>query len=332
MKWIRALPLVLLLLGAWGGAGLRVHAESAPGWTASLYTPTFITKIEGVYFIVDCWHHRVLYSEKLQADIPDWRTLTDRIQGGHSIAGNGRLYVVDDTDHSSLRVFRKTDAGFVQTQQLLNVTGRPHYVLYDAPSATFYVIASTEADLYLFQDRNGTLAQTEKIHLPALDGSYTRSFSIIDGDWFFISGSGPGRITRMDMSVRPFRVKAVYSVPEPLGGMNFIAKIGSYYYLSFYTDVSGQLRPNFIRCRDLDRLAKGEYEGLYDKLGFRGTPYYLAAFDHRYFVTEIDQNSGVKSFQVVDDEITDVRTHFFFPGHSAASEQRKASIMKASGK
>jgi len=36
-------------------------------WEERLYTPTTITQISDFYFIVDCWHHRIIYSKEVEA-------------------------------------------------------------------------------------------------------------------------------------------------------------------------------------------------------------------------------------------------------------------------
>jgi hypothetical protein len=44
-------------------------------WQARLYSPTEFTKIGSLYFIVDSWHDRVLYSHSIDAPIREWRVL-----------------------------------------------------------------------------------------------------------------------------------------------------------------------------------------------------------------------------------------------------------------
>lgn len=58
-----------------------------------------IQKIDDTYFIVDCWNHRVLYNTSIEKDLKKWQTLTDESYvGGHTIASDGELYVLDNTD------------------------------------------------------------------------------------------------------------------------------------------------------------------------------------------------------------------------------------------
>ena len=66
-----------------------------------------INKIGNEYFIVDCWHHRIIYNDNLNDEISKWKTLTDEIIGGHSIASDGEVYICDDTDGRKIRVLKK---------------------------------------------------------------------------------------------------------------------------------------------------------------------------------------------------------------------------------
>lgn len=62
-------------------------------WRSSLYTPTMIQKVGNDYFIVDCWHHRIIYNDNLRDKISAWKTLTEDINGGHTLAYDGELYI-----------------------------------------------------------------------------------------------------------------------------------------------------------------------------------------------------------------------------------------------
>ena len=62
-------------------------------WRSSLYTPTMIQKVGSDYFIVDCWHHRIIYNNNLRDKISAWKTLTEDINGGHTLAYDGELYI-----------------------------------------------------------------------------------------------------------------------------------------------------------------------------------------------------------------------------------------------
>ena len=75
-------------------------------YSSRLFSPTYITKIDGLYFIIDCWHHRVIFTDDINNEIKDWEILDDKIFGPHSIASNKKLYLLIH-GNSSLRVYRK---------------------------------------------------------------------------------------------------------------------------------------------------------------------------------------------------------------------------------
>ena len=250
-----------------------------------------------------------------------WRTLTDDIRGGHTIAGDGEIYICDDTDYNALRVFKKDGENFKQTQIIGGIETRPHFVLYDEGFSRFFVLSSLGGVLWVLKNEGGEAKIERKIEVAEIRDTYVRSFSLIDGSFYFISGNG--FIWRLDLQGEGYRVAEKFAVPPELSGMNFITKIGGYYYITVYQDDTGAIAPRFVRIRDLHALSVREYEDLYGSFGFKGTPYYITSFDGRYFITEIDGASGIKSFLVQNDEIKNIRTHFFFDGHSEESGKRK---------
>lgn len=292
-------------------------------WEDTLYTPTMVQKIDDTYFIIDCWHHRVIYNDNLVDNISKWNTLTDEIKGGHSIASDGELYLIDDTDNSMIRVFIKGDNGFSQIQVIEEVNNRPHFILYDDVTDYFYAICSTSGEVLILSNKNGKIVIVDKVVIEELSKSYTRSFNIIDGKFYTVSGNGfINIINYLDMS---FDVQESYKVPDELFGMNYITKIEDYFYITSYTNLMGEISPKFVRIKDLSMLEESKYEDLYEIFGFIGTPYYINNFDNMYFITEIDASSGVKSFEVINNEIMNITELYYFDGVSLESLERKQS-------
>ena len=250
-----------------------------------------------------------------------WKTLTDDIRGGHTIASDGELYLCDDTDYNAIRVFKKNGDRFKQTQIIGGIETRPHFVIYDKNTDRFFVLSSLGGILWIIKNESGQAIIERKVVIAEIKDTYVRSFSLIDGFFYFISGNG--FIWKVAFDDSSYSVREKFAVPFELSGMNQIVKIGNYFYITVYQDGSGAIVPDFVRIKDLSKLADREYEELYESFGFKGTPYYITQFDERYFVTEIDGASGIKSFTVQNDKIENVRTHFFFDGHSAESEMRK---------
>ncbi|WMT39741.1 hypothetical protein RE628_20445 [Paenibacillus sp. D2_2] len=262
-----------------------------------LYTPTFITKIAGINLIVDCWNHRIIYSRDIELPIKDWKTLDDDIAGPHSIASNGTIFVAEDTGRNRLFVYTLTPKGFKKTQIIDGIEGRPHRTVYDSATKKFYVLTSTTQNMFVLTVQNGKVIVDQKVHLEFLEEAYVRSFSIINGKMYFVSG--PSKISVVDYINGDFTVEKQYSVPEEYSLMNDIKKLGDYYYISIYPE-------KIIRLKDLSNF--NSVENIYSKLGFSGTPYFINYFDGRFFIPEIDSNSGIKSFKIKDNEIIDVKT------------------------
>lgn len=197
---------------------------STDAWRSVLYTPTMITKLGRQYFIADCWHSRIIYGDDLSRPICDWFTLTEDLCGGHSIDGDGEIFLCE----------ARFDGG----------------------------------------------------------------------------------------GVNPI---AVWNVPFALDGLNFIDRIGEWFYVSSY----GAGENNLVRARNLNDLVDESCEKIYHRLGLKGVPYFMTHFDGRHFITEIDNFSGIVSFRLDGDEIADVKVHHRFQGKSLDSEMRKLSRFAA---
>ena len=110
-----------------------------------LYTPTFITKIKKNYFIVDCWHHRILYS----ANMNTWKVLDQEISGPHSIVSNGEIYVAEDTGKNAIRIYGETHDKCLCLKQIITSIGiRPHRSIYSSKTDTFYIISSQDQTIF----------------------------------------------------------------------------------------------------------------------------------------------------------------------------------------
>ncbi len=282
-----------------------------------LSVPTYITKVDDTYFIVDCYHNRIIYSDSLNAPLTEWNIMTGDVTQPHTIASDGKVYLVDDTENHRVLVFEKIDSKFVNTQVLFDVGTRPHYTVYDKDTDTFYVWSSKTGELFCFRHTPDSTRMylTDIRKIPELDGIYVRSFSIIGGDIYFVSGVSDtgekGKIYRC--SLKDLSIKKTYDVPDSLSGMVQITKIQDYYYITTSTDITGsQDHATLLRTRSLDKLAANDYEEIYSKYFIGGgTPYYISEIDGTYFLTEHRlMDHQIWSFKIKNNEITEVETIF----------------------
>ncbi len=272
-----------------------------------LSVPTCITKIEDTYFMVDCYHDQILYSDSLSAPIQDWRVMTDQISRGHTLAGDGVVYLADDTEGHSILVFEKEGDGFRLTQRFPQIGVRPHFVVYDEKTELFYALSSMTGEIYVF-DRLKDSSQVVLLdvrRIEKLNGVYVRSFTILEDEIYFVSGNSS--IIRARLS--DLHILEEYPVGPEIAGMVQLARIGDYFYITVSTDAAGsQEYATILRTRDLHDLAGGGYEDVYAAFVGGGTPYYMGSFDGHYYLTEHRlPGHSIWQFDVSENRIENVK-------------------------
>ena len=287
-----------------------VSADAVPRNSFSdLSVPTYVSKVEDIWFLVDCYHNQVIYHDNLTDPLTEWQVLTDEIDKGHTIASDGTVYLVDDTEGNRILVFEKKEGVFYHTQTLDEVGNRPHYIVYDAPTDTFYVWSSMNGEMYLCRHDPGDpqMYLTEIRSVDALKETYVRSFTIDKDDIYFVSGiPGTPAILRADLST--FEVQETYPVPDGIAGMVQLTPAGGYYYITVSTDIAGsQDYATIIRAKDLGDLADGKYEDIYGNFIGGGTPYYITEIDNSYYLTEHRiPGHAIWKFDITEDGVSNV--------------------------
>ncbi|MDT5061341.1 MAG: hypothetical protein QOH63_1800 [Acidobacteriota bacterium] len=309
----------LLLATGYEARYLYLRWRHRTTWQQRLYTPTELTKIGDLYFIVDCWHNRVLYQKTLDPDLSEWKVLDNDLAGPHSIASDSYFYVVEDTGRDRLKVYRRLGDEFNPVQTIDNVGLRPHFTVYDPATSAFYVIGANSQTITKLKREGDRLRVQYTKNLQFLDGVYTRSFTILDGDMYFVSG--PRRIFKTRYTDDSYQVIASYKVPESLQSMNGLYRTEHYYYLT------GTPR-TIVRTESLEALEEGKYQDVYDELGLHGTPYYIVRFDGRYYLPEITEYSGIVSFVETEGRIDNVSKLFDFGEPKLADDQEKKRLPK----
>lgn len=285
----------------------------------SLSVPTYVTKIDDMWYIVDCYHDQIIYNENMGAPLYEWKVLTKSAKQPHTMAGDGRVILVDDTENNRVLVFEKKDGTYVNTQMFEDIGKRPHYTVYDKEDKAFYVWSSTTGEMYIFRhDEDSSqmylceIRSANENNEHPLEGTYIRSFYIDGDDIYFVSGIGadgrPSGILVCDKKTLLIREKI--EVPSGIAGMAALCKAGSYFYITVSTDINGdQNAATMIRTKDLRGLAKGDYEEIYSKYFVGGgTPYNITQIDDTYYLTEHRlPGHSVWSFKIENDEIKDAR-------------------------
>jgi len=277
-----------------------------------LSVPTYVTRIEDQYFIVDCYHNQVVYNDNMTDPIKDWKVMTRDINMGHTIASDGRVYLIDDTENHRILIMEKTSdtaeyPQFIATQEFTSIGTRPHYIIYDEQKDTFFVLSSMTGEIFCFRSsKEGRVYLTEKMSVPELDGYYVRSFTIIDDKIYFVSGNA----SIIEASLDDLSIIKSYPVPFNMYGMVQLSKIQDYYYITVSTDGSGDQRAaTIIRTRRLEDLINEEYEDIYNLFIGGGTPYCITSVDDTYYLCE-HRISGhtVWSFNVNNNNIENIES------------------------
>lgn len=279
----------------------------------SLSVPTYITKVEDTYFIVDCYNNQVIYHDNLNDPLYEWYVMTSDIAMGHTLASDGLVYLIDDTENNRILVMEKEINGsghpvFVPTQEFNGIGNRPHYIIYDEYTDTFYAWSSQSGEMYLFRhpENDSRMYLTEIRSIPSLNNTYVRSFTIIDNSIYFVSGTGNSSIIEADLY--SFKIKKEYPVPARMAGMIQLTKIGDYFYITISTDNTGnQDYATLLRVKSLDDLISENCEDVYSSFLGGGTPYYITQIDNAWYLTEHRlPGHSIWSFQVEDNQIVDV--------------------------
>ena len=287
----------------------------------ALSVPTQITKIGDFWFIVDCYNDQVIYSDSLDKPLNEWFIMTKDISRGHTVASDGKVYLVDDTENHRVLVFEYNGASFINTQVFEGIGTRPHYIVYNEADKCFYVWSSMTGEMYVFERENPEPDSADKVNgqeeakardgsdgvssktdpgmsgargykgvyisrimkIDELDGVYVRSFTI-DGDRVYLV-SGNSQIIEARLS--DFKILKRYAVPPELAGMIQIMPVTGGYYITISTDVNGnQDFATIIYTAALSDLEKGQYKDIYSYFVGGGTPYYMGCIDGRYYLTE----------------------------------------------
>lgn len=274
----------------------------------SLNVATYLTKIGDTYFIADCYHDQILYHDNLTDSVKDWKVLTNEVHYAHTIAGDGTMLVIDDTENNRVLCFEKTENGYVHTQTIEGIGMKPHYVQYDSRKDVFLVWSSITGEMYYIKRELDTnhLYIENVVKIDELYGVYVRSFTIMEDGIYFVSGHNNSRIIKADPDT--LEVRERYDVAPEISGMVQITKIQDYYYITISTDNNeNQDYATIIRTKSLESLKNGDYEDVYDRFGVTGgTPYYITQIDGRYYMTHHRTNENIIAFDVRNNEICDV--------------------------
>lgn len=282
----------------------------------TLNVATYITKAYDTYFIADCYHDQIIYSDTLTKPLTEWKILTNKVHYAHTIAFDETTLLVDDTENNRLLAFQKIGVDYVNTQILEGIGMKPHFVQYNKERQVFMAWSSITGEMYLIKKSDIPNEQgvyplyiENILKIEELYGVYVRSFTIMDDGIYFVSGHNNQKILKAQIVENnkeiSFKITDRYEVPTDIAGMVQLYKIQDYYYITVSTDnTENQDYATIIRTKDLDLLKTGDYEDIYADFGLSGgTPYYINEIEGRYYMTHHRTDKNIIAFDVIDNKI-----------------------------
>lgn len=311
IPWARRLFVLFLaaficFLSPYAAETVSASYPSSNNAYGQLSVPTQVTKLGNTYYIVDCYHDQIIYSDNLNAPLKQWKVMTNHVHQPHALASDGTVYLVVDTENNRVISYEKGTDRFRELQIFEQIGNRPHYITYEPSDELFYVWSSLTGEMYLFGRTPGTtdLTLVETRSVPALNGMYVRSFTIM-GDSILFPCVELGAILQVDRY--SFELEQCYPVPDAIAGMVQIVPIEDYFYITVSSDRNyGRSTATIIRTTDLSGLRYGCYEDLKSLFGSKGTPYYISRFDGSYFMTHHDASPGIYRFQVENNIVKNI--------------------------
>lgn len=300
------------------GYNISFAESQNTAWQSRLYAPTQVTKINGLWFIVDCWHNRVIYSADLFAPISSWKVLDSELAGPHSIAYGNGYYAVEDTNRHKVNFYAFDQANQTFVKKFSQKLGsRPHRIQYVESNKSFYVLSSESQQMDRIEVASGQpiLANTQK--LAFLDGAYTRSFTIVGDEMLFVSGAK--KIVKSTYLGDKYQTIQSYFVPPAFYGMNDIYFTGDKYILT-------STLPNaFGVVNTLSDIPTAKNEA--EKYGFKGRPYYVSQYGGAIIIPEIAEYNSIKIFKT-DDQSGDLMPTATIHEFGEPNEASKAQSSK----
>ena len=283
-------------------------------WSKSFFIPTQVYQAGGEFYVADAYHQQVLHSSSVASNPESWSIMANGLYRPHATASDGVIYVVVDTDNNRVVTYMKTENGYQMLESIPDVGIRPHYIVYDKVTASFYVWSSMTDTMYVYRrdQKTNQLKLSKAVRIKELDGCYTRSFTIEGGTIFFpcVAKSAIFAVNK-----KSFKVRAVYPVETALSEMVQVLHIQNYYYLVTSNDSTREKEPKFVRATSLAGFGNGSYEDVKSMFGgMDGNPYYITQGEDGHFYCPVIEGSGedyICQFDIQNDTICNVLQYFY---------------------
>jgi hypothetical protein len=253
-------------------------------------TPNLLYKVGDTWYLVDGYHNRLLKSTHVSRDLASWREMATQLADTHSIASDGQLIVADVSAENRVVGLIASNDVLRQQSVIQGVGERPHRVQYSREKSAFYALSAISGSVSKFERNADGLKLVFSKQIPFLSGRYSRSFSIIDQEAYFVSS--PGRIIRANFHDESFTELETIQLPEVAGSPNDIFRASDgWWYISATPQV-------LIRARSPQDFSAGRFEDVYARWGLKGTPYYLSEYEGLLYIPTVTEYCSLNAIAV----------------------------------
>lgn len=281
-----------------------------------LYTSTQLVKLFDAFFLVDCWHHRIIYSYALESELKDWWVLDDELAGPHSIASSGKFYITEDTGRHGLKIYKKdSEFKFTLVDYLSKVGIRPHRVIFDEERDLFWVVGSMSQDIFVLRRTFLGNWSTRRFSLSEMHLEYCRSITLNDGQIFVV---GSSKIAVYNITSRG--LKFSYFAPYP----NFSHTGNDLFFSGTSAGILTMTQGKALMFDNLDQISVGSAKDISDV--FTGTPYSVSKINGFLCIPEITEYTRIRLFSFTNDQVKPIKTLFDFGLPIESDLLRKAEL------
>lgn len=272
-----------------------------------LYTPTMLAVVDHTYFIVDCWHGRVLYSTDVSLPIEEWKTLDDDLKHPHSVSGKGGWLLSENTEKGTVCIYQRTGEEYTKINETEYLGKRPHKIIWDDRRAVYWVLCSGSWEIVALSVEDSGYQIKYRQKMPEFVNIYCRGFSLLDDILYIISSKG--KIVGYQWEKDVWKPVQEYMVPEQYYGMNDMMYLREKYYISVYQNDKAVIQPALLQADTLQDLESGKCVDLYEACQMQGVPYFFSLLDGKVCIPEIDISSRIVLY---DFSLKPVETLFDF--------------------
>ncbi|WP_074013333.1 phosphatase PAP2 family protein [Candidatus Sodalis sp. SoCistrobi] len=304
---------------------------SENSWINTVYAPTYMVNIDNKWFLVDCWHSRILWNDKLDENLSNWKIMENKFSS-HTLAYDGKKYwATEDTEHGRIVFYTFDGKDFKEFSSIDNLGRRTHRTIFDKERNQFMLLSATTGYFWRISIKDNKAKIDSHVKLPyshpANDNHFEiRSFTIHDGLIYFVSSKSTPEILVTKNNKELTEVKRI-PVSQDFQNMQEIY---------FFPDGKVFISSDYKKVAILEKIEGiKSAKNMYDAFEFVASPYFISAYKNNYIIPEIgykteENNSyglnGVGLWQYKNGKIKKIKELIKFTSENIENKNKKSEI------